>query len=159
MERLSQWWDLFLDRQFDLLRTSVGPIIDEMRGSRSAAIRALGSCDARIRDAAIFTLQYGWESTSDVANLCERLIASDGDDGVKTAALRYVAAHYAGSADSRVAEVFARLVVTESDRELVREAAYRALVLVVKGKHLPPREPRFPRGVNWRFVRRYLRVP
>lgn len=136
-----------------------GSELDHILESPEAAARYLKHPEPRLRQAALSVLTKHWQPTPSVMQECERLELQDADPEVRKTARSSLISCYSKLHDPRLAQVFARIVMDESDSLNSRISAYEALFQV---RGMPPDtwpgmrmrmgELKFPEDVDWSLV-------
>jgi hypothetical protein len=159
LDELSEWWNRFVELENERYRAVMGSVLDEYLDSPRAALGGLSSPSPLFRQAATYVLETAFANNDEVASIYQELIKTETDEVVMIRAMGYNAFYYSNSNNAQCCRSFAEIVCTERKSLEIRRFAYWCLILVVRGVHtwresLP--NLRFPRDVNWNFVKRFL---
>lgn len=151
---------VFRDEIYRRLYELAGPSTSELFQSIDAAAAFLDHDTANHRIAAIHSLVFYWDmsSESDIAKRIRSMVIRDTEPNVRRAALIGCGTLYAGTDDVEIGELLARLVLDESSDSETRTEAYDSLRRL-QHKRLPLRLQvafRFPDDVDWAYVHRFL---
>ena len=103
---------------------------------------------------AMVCLRRAWATSRHLADMCERLAFHDPHPQVRDTAIYTVGCCYQASKDPRIGKLLAEAVLNEALPESFRTSAYSGLLLV-HGQLLESQrvQHRFPKGVDWDFVK------
>jgi hypothetical protein len=135
-------------------------VVRKLSCSESIAIQHLCHPRPKYRYAALCLLEWKWQLTQDVADLCEDLALSDPDLHVRHAAVMNLSAYYMRSGNMRIGNLLATIVYNEKEDMRVREGAYRVLFGLseeFEWNRPPLFDFRFPADVDWAFVDSFVR--
>lgn len=141
-----------------------GSHVDAMLESRDATEAFLTHAEPQVRCAAILALKHHWQPDDKFPRLCERLLLEDPDLEVRGLALSGLAGCHALTDHKRVGELVAQLVLSDSEPDTLRAAAYRSLLMIrgmPVGMYVQAVSPdfRFPADVNWDLVKSFVNEP
>lgn len=134
-----------------------GDHLGKMMQDPSATAHYLGNADAKLREAALYIVEYHWGLNTSLAPVLERMALEDENDDVRGIALLNLISLYRATNDTRIGKLIVALVKDESLSTEFRTTAYYAL-FVLRGlsseywPHMWSPEWRFPDDVDWSFV-------
>jgi hypothetical protein len=114
-----------------------------------------------VRATALCVISNHWGITENCAKEYEQVAQQDPDGEVRQIGCLCIGSHYNKTQNVRIGKLLAEIVGEEVEDLEVRKAAYFALGQVAGLDSLALLkivEMHFPEDVNWRFVRKFLKV-